>query len=589
MSTPESTKPKKEALRRYIRLARENRGPLFWGVLLGIIAGLSSGFGVPFFVQEVFRKIFEDTGEEYSLRYLFLVASALPAIFLLRGLAYYGNQYLLQLVCQNTLLRIRQQLFGRIQSLPVAYFEKRQSGDLMAKLVGDTLQIQQAVLTVAKEAFSQPFVFMAGLGFLIYLSVSQSEIGFILILIILAPLMVIPVRMIGQRLRIRSRELQATLGRLTEVMAENLRGLFEVRAFNRQKAESDRFDRELRNYNRFAMKMAKYDHLTQPLMEFIAVTMVSLAFVYSYQKGIDFSTFASLGAALYFTVDAVKKIAKMINGVQRVSGAFERIENVLQEPEYLQDPNQPIELPVIKGHLELRQLSFSYDETPSLQNIQLELNPGTICALVGHSGSGKSTLVKLLMRFYDPTAGEILLDGLPILKMRKADLREQIAFVPQQPVLFNTTVAENIALARPSASRQEVIDAAKAAYAHEFIEQMPEGYDTEVGENAVRLSGGQRQRLALARAFLKNAPVLVLDEATSALDRESEENVQKALQNFAKGRTVIIIAHRFPTIRMASWVVLMEQGKIEQQGTPDQMWNNNAFQKLFQDDAPGSH
>lgn len=582
MSMPDSQSILKETLRRYRRLAAENKRILIVGILCGVVAGLSSGFGVPFFVQTVFQRIFEDSETRYSLGYLFLVASALPAIFLVRGVAYYGNQYLLQWVSQNVLLRIRQQLFRRIQTLPVAWFERRQSGDLMAKLVGDTLQIQEAVRTVSKEGFSQPFTFLAGFGFLIYLSISQREVGFILLLIILAPLMAVPVRIIGDRLRRRSRDLQATLGRLTEVMAENLRGIYEVRAFNRQKAEQERFDKELRFYNRFAMKMAKYDHLTQPLMEFIAVSMVSLAFVYSYQKQIDFSTFAALGAALYFTVDAVKKIVKMVNGVQRVTGAFERIESVLQEPEQLSDPDNPLPLKNVRGHIELKQVHFSYGgEAAALNGVSLTLQPGTICAIVGHSGSGKSTLVKLLMRYYEVEQGQILIDGTSVDAVRKADLREHIAFVPQQPVLFNATVAENIALARPEASREEVIAAARAAFADRFIDDLENGYDTIVGENAVRLSGGQRQRLALARAFLKNAPILVLDEATSALDRDSEEHIQQALSKYAEGRTVLIIAHRYSTIRLANWVILMEQGRIEQQGDPEQLWKNDLFSKLF--------
>lgn len=583
---PDSNPILKETLRRYQRLAGENKRILILGVLCGMIAGLSSGFGVPFFVQTVFRRIFEDADASYSLPYLFLIASALPVIFLIRGLAFYGNQYLLQWVSQNILQRIRQELFRRIQTLPVAWFERRQSGDLMAKLVGDTLQIQEAVRTVSKEGFSQPFTFMAGFGFLVFLSISQQEVGFILLLIILAPLMAVPIRIIGDRLRRRSRDLQSTLGRLTEVMAENLRGLYEVRAFNRQKAEQERFDKELRFYNRFAMKMAKYDHLTQPLMEFIAVSMISLAFVYSYQKQIDFSTFASLGAALYFTVDAVKKIVKMVNGVQRVTGAFERIEAVLQEPEQMSDPPAPLEFGAATGHIQFKDVHFSYGgEIPALNGVNLELNPGTICAIVGHSGSGKSTLVKLLLRYYDAQSGQILVDGTSVSAVRKAALRDRIAFVPQQPVLFNATVAENIALARPEASREDVVAAAKAAFADDFIQGLDQGYDTQVGENAVLLSGGQRQRLALARAFLKNAPILVLDEATSALDRDSEEHIQQALAHFSKGRTVIIIAHRFSTIRLANWVILMEQGRIEQQGDPEQLWNNELFSKLFNEGA----
>lgn len=575
---------------RYKALARRQWRLLLVGIASGLVAGIASGFGVPFFVQHVFRRIFEQSEAGYSLLYLFGIASLLPLVFLVRGLASYANQYFLHWTTQNILLDVRKQLFDKLQVLPIAYFERRQSGDLMAKLVGDTLQVQQALQVVARDAFVQPFTFLAGLGYLIYLSVTQQQIGFILLLIALAPLMVWPIRYIGKHLRRRSAELQHTLGELTDIMAENLRGVVEVRSFNLQEREENRFLRKLKAYNRFAMKIAKYYHLTQPFMELLAVTMVSLAFVYSYREGVGFSSFAAMGAALFFTVDAVKRLVKMLNGLQRTSGSFERIETVLTEEETVRDPASGRSLDAARGDLEFRDMEFRYNEEspePDLAVDRLAIPHGTTVALVGPSGSGKSTFVKLLPRFYDPQRGGILFDGIDLRELRKADLRRRIAFVPQAPVLFNGTIRENLLLADPGAGEEAIRNAADKANAAEFIERLSDGYDTLVGENAIRLSGGQRQRLALARAILKDAPVLILDEATSALDAESEARIQDALREIARTRTLILIAHRFATIRIAERLLLFDNGRIRRDGPFDELLHDDLFRRLHENQVMG--
>lgn len=571
-------------MKRYIQIARKQRRLLLVGIAAGLVAGIASGFGVPFFVQKVFRQIFENSDITYSLRYLILVASLLPGVFLVRGIAGYINQYFLQWTVQNVLLEIRHQLFEKLQGLPISYFEKRHTGDLMAKLVGDTLQVQQAALLVARDAFVQPFTFLAGLSYLVFLSVKQQQLGFILLMLCVAPLMVIPVRVIGRHLRHRSRSLQETLGQLSDIMAENLRGVVEVRSFNLQEREKSRFMQRLVDYNRFAMKMAKYYHLTQPFMELLAVSMVSVAFIYSYQKGIGFSAFAALGAALFFSIDAIKRITKLLNGLQRVSGSFERIETVLNEKDATPEADSPVKLEAPVGHLEFKKVRFSYGdpEQTDLAIDQLSIPLGTVCALVGPSGAGKSTFAKLIPRFYDPIEGHILFDGIDIRNLDKKQLHDCVAFVPQSPVLFDGSVLENIKLARPESSDDAVKDAARQAQAEEFILSLPDGYETHIGENGVRLSGGQRQRLALARAFLKNAPILILDEATSALDAESEIKVQEALRNLIHNRTVLIIAHRFATIRLANNILLFENGKIRCNGDFDTIMKDPLFRRLHE-------
>ncbi|MEX0325381.1 MAG: ABC transporter ATP-binding protein [Puniceicoccaceae bacterium] len=575
---------------RYYSLAKKNRRLLVIGVLAGAVAGITSGGGVPFFIEKVFASIFENTERDYSLAYLLFISSLLPAVFIVRGVAYYINQYFLQWAVQNILMDVRHQLFNKLQSLPVVFFERRKSGDLMAKLVGDTLQIQEAILLVARVAFIYPFTFLAGLGYLIFLSITEKQIGFLLVMIILAPLMVVPVRYIGRHLRRRSRELQHTLGELSDIMTENLRGVVEVRSFNLQEREKERFDVKLKAYNRFAMKIAKYYHMTQPFMELIAVVMVSVAFLYCYQTGIEVSVFIGVAGALYFTVDALKRLARMLNSVQKASGSFERIEIVLKEEEAVKDSEEPVVLPAPKGNLQFKAMRFSYMDTvesPDLEIQELGIPLGTTCALVGPSGAGKSTFAKLVQRFYDPNSGSILFDGVDIRSLKKEQLRDNIAFVPQAPVLFNGTVADNILLARPEASEEEMREAARQAHAEEFILSLPDGYDSIVGENAVRLSGGQRQRLALARAFLKNAPILILDEATSALDSESEEKIQQALKAIARNRTLIIIAHRFATIRMAETILLFEKGRIRCRGDFETLLQDDLFRRLYEVQVAG--
>lgn len=590
---PDESCQEKMDYARYIDLALRNRRLLILGGIAGVIAGLSSGFGAPFFVERVFRSIFEDTTTTYTFSYLAFVALLLPAVFLIRGVANYLNQYLLQWVVQNVLKDIRRQLFEKLQSLPVAYFERRQSGDLMAKVVSDTLLIQEPILHVARDSFSQPITFLAGLGYLAYLSFEQRQIGFLLLMIILTPIMTLPVRYIGRHLRHRSRDLQHTLGELSNIVAEDLRGVVEVRSFSLQQRELDRFGAKLNMSHRCAMKMTKYYHLTQPLMEMLAVIMVSAAFLYCYQNGIGFSAFAAMGTALFFTIDSLKRVARMFNGLQKARGSFDRIETVLSEKETLPDPEEPVVLTNPVGHLRIEDLRFSYtgsSEAHDLEVSSLEIPFGTTCILAGSSGAGKSTFVKLVQRFYDPHEGRILFDDVDIRSVNQNHLREQIAFVPQDPVLFSGTIRENLLLARPDASEDKLVHAARLAHAEEFILSLHDGYDALVGENAVRLSGGQRQRLALARAFLKNAPILILDEATSALDSENTEKIIESLANLAGDRTLIIVAHSIATHHLADQILLFENGRIRCQGDRATLIQDDLFRRLYdvrmtQDDA----
>lgn len=572
-----------DSLRKYWPLLKPQRGLLITGILLGAVAGWAGGFGAPFFIEKVFKTIFEDQERNYALSYLIGVASLLPLVFVMRGAASYGSQYISSLVGMRVLEKVRGQVFDKIQALPLAWFERRHSGDLLSRIVADTTQVQQALMVMASEGVLQPFQIVAGLSALIYFSIQQSEILFILLLVAMAPLMAWPVRLIGKHLKVRGRQVQEALGSVAESLSENLRGVMEVRAFNLQQREKEGFQKRLDAFLVSSMKVVKYEKLSQPLMEVLAVTLVSISFVYAYRAGISFSVFVAMAMALYFTVDSIKRLVRVLNVVQRSQGALERVEQILDEPESIMAPEKPAFLSKVQGRISFRGVHFSYGGEPLFRGIDCEIEPGSVCALVGPSGAGKSTFAKLPLRFYDVDSGSVSIDGIDVRQLDLNNLRSAIALAPQAPVLFNDTVLNNILIGRAGASREEVINAAKAAQAHDFIEQLDNGYDTQVGENAVRLSGGQRQRLALARAFLKNAPILILDEATSALDSESEARIQEALEKLVKGRTVLMIAHRFSTLKLCDRILVFDQGQIVASGPHEELIRSSElYHQLYQ-------
>jgi subfamily B ATP-binding cassette protein MsbA len=570
---------------RYFHLLRSQRGLLLGAIALGALAGAASGFGLPFFLQKVFREVFE-AGAGRSFREVVLVASFLPLVFVLRGITVYFNQYLLNAVSLHLLGDIRQQLFDKLQRLPLLYFDRKRSGDLLARILADTSQIQDALVAVTREIFLQPFVVLGGLGYLVYLGWTNHDAALLLVLLLLVPLMTLPVVYIGRHLRHRGRQTQRSLGALSDTLSENLLAAAEVRAFNLEEAERSRFREELSRFYLASMKAVKYNQATQPLMEFVAAAAIAVMFVAAYSRQIPFETFAAIGAALFFTIDGCKRLVRVANEMSKATGAFERIEVILDEPETVRPPDRPVPTGRFRGEVRFDQVGFAYgDGLPALHAIDLTVAPGTVCALVGPSGAGKSTFTKLIPRFYDVTSGCITIDGIDVRQMDPAALRSQIALVPQAPVLFNTSILENIRIGRPGATRGEVVEAARAAYADEFITELSGGYDANVGENARRLSGGQRQRLALARAFLRDAPILMLDEATSALDAESEEKIQHALAKLCQGRTVFIVAHRFSTIKIADRILVFDQGRIAGDGDFDAMMSEPIFRRIYEKQA----
>jgi subfamily B ATP-binding cassette protein MsbA len=570
--------------RPYFRYLRPHRGLLALGIFCGVLSGVASGFGLPYMTIKVFPVMFSSSGEPLSYWELFLIALWLPAVFVVRGVAGYFNTYIIQLVGTRVLENIRLDFFRKLQVLPLSFFQKNSTGDLLSRGLADANQLQFTLTTAANEIVKSPATLLGAIGFVAYRAYHVQGMALVLVALAVVPVCVLPIRYVGKKLIRRAGRIQAELGAVTDRMSENLSATKEVRAFNLEEREIGRFATASRALIGAQMKFFKYEKVLTPLIEIISAFGISFTLLYSYKVHLDQTTFLSLIAAIFTCYDPIKKLGSLNNEWKRGLGALDRLEEVLNAPVVITDAPNARPLPRAEGHLAFEDVSYSYlPGEPVLHHVSAQVPVGTVCALVGPSGAGKSTFANLVPRFYDPGSGRVTLDGHDLRSLRLADLRQNIAIVSQDPVLFNDTVYNNLLLASPSATRELVLGAARDAFAHDFISAFPLGYETIVGERGARLSGGQKQRLALARAFLRNAPILILDEATSALDSQSEQMIQEALRKLVVGKTVIIIAHRFSTIRDASLILVFDQGEIVAQGNHASLYAGNALYKSLYD------
>jgi subfamily B ATP-binding cassette protein MsbA len=377
---------------------------------------------------------------------------------------------------------------------------------------------------------------------------------------------------------------------VTALFTENLSAAREVRAYGLEAHETSRFEALTRRLFSSQMKIAKYAQALSPVIEVIAALGIAGTLLYAYSAGVSKDDFLGVVTALFLAYEPIKKLGALNNELSRAVASLDRLEVVLLAPVAIADPAQPATIPGgrLRGGVRFDGVSFAYAPgQPVLHDVTVDVPPGTVCALVGPSGAGKSTFANLVPRFFEASQGAVRIDGIDVRELRLAELRGNIAVVSQDPVLFNDTIRNNLLLGRPDATEAEVVAAAKDAFAHDFIAAEPEGYATTVGERGGRLSGGQRQRLALARAFLRNAPILILDEATSALDSESEAAVQQALQKLMVGKTVFIIAHRFSTIRAASLILVFDEGRIAARGSHAELYASCALYRSLYDRQSG--
>lgn len=573
--------------RPYFRHLLANRRSFAAAVFYGVIFGAASGLGLPAVVNYAFPPIFDQSNGGLPVATVIQIAASIPLLFLLRGVSGYLNSYYVALTGTRVLEAIRLEYFRKLQLLPLSFVQNRRTGDLISRGLADTAQLQATLTVLANDGVKQPMALIGALGFLIWQAFATEGVGLVLLGVATVPLLVLPIRYVGRKIVKRAEHMQAQLGGVTSHFSENLAAAREVRAFSLEEREAARFGAATNALVLAQMRIVKYAQALTPTIEFLSAIGITATMVFAYGGGVKLETFMAIVTALYMAYEPVKKLGAINNELKRGEASLDRLEYVLHEPVSIADPAQPVAVSRLRGDLAFEDVSFSYGDNAALSHVTARIPAGTVCALVGPSGAGKTTFANLVPRFYEVAAGRVTIDGTDVRAMRLADLRRNIALVSQEPVLFNDTIFNNLLLGREGATRDEVIAAAQAAHAHEFIQQQPHGYDTVVGERGALLSGGQKQRLAIARAFLRNAPILILDEATSALDSDSEAAVQDALRHLVVGKTVLIIAHRFSTIRDASMILVFDKGQLVAQGDHAALYAGNALYKSLYDRQSG--
>ena len=491
-------------------------------------------------------------------------------VFVLRGAASYTGQYLINWVGERVVRDLRDDLATKLTNQSLGFYAEHSTGVVIARVVSDVERIHVAVTEKLYDALSQPFVIVGLMGYVLYKDWRLALVSFVA-----APLVVVPVVRFGRKLRKASASSQERMAEVASSLHEIVKGIRVVKAFAMERFEVARFKQATQRLFAANMRAVRVAAVTPPVMEVLAGVGVALAFLYGrtaiHAGRMSLGDVESFFIALFMLYTPLKKLTRVVSAYEQALAAASRVWEIIDQPVAVQDKAGARTIARIKGEIRFERVSFRYEDRWVLEDIDLEINASEVVALVGPSGAGKSTLANLMLRFYDPTRGRLTVDGSDVRDVTLASLREQIALVTQDVVLFNDTVRNNIAYGLTDLPLERVEAAAQAAHAHTFISELPEGYDTPIGEGGVKLSGGQRQRLAIARALLKNAPVLILDEATSSLDAESEVLVADALQNLMRDRTTLIIAHRLQTVRRADRIVVLEAGRIVETGTHAQL------------------
>jgi ATP-binding cassette, subfamily B, bacterial MsbA len=575
-------------LRPYFKYLRTVRGPIAIAVACGVLYGAIGGAALPLLLQWVFKGIFDPNEPRRTLATVALIASGIPIVFLLTSLTGYLNSYFTQLAGVRILEALRLDYFRKLQVLPLSFVQTKSSGDLLSRGLADAAQLQFTLTQIANDGIKQPATLLGALIAVVVLASKAEGVWLALVCLAVVPLTVFPVRYVGRKVIKRAAQMQSQLGGVTGHFAESLAAAREVRAFGLEERVTSRFAVACRALITSQMKIVKYAQALTPAIELISAAGIALTLVYSYHARLQFDVFFGLIAALYKSYDPIKKLGALNSELKRATASLDRLEVVLHEPVTIADPAQPAAIGRLRGDVAFERVAFTYKpDEPVLRGVTVTIPAGTVCALVGPSGAGKSTFANLVPRFYEVAAGRVAVDGHDVRSLRLADLRRNIAVVSQDPVLFNDTIYANLLLGRADATRAEVEQAARDAFAHEFIVQLPHGYETMVGERGALVSGGQKQRIALARAFLRRAPILILDEATSALDSDSEAAIQAALKKLVVGKTVLIIAHRFSTIRDATMILVFDRGEIVATGTHAELYAANLLYKSLYDRQQG--
>lgn len=522
---------------------------------------------VPWIVRDVIDKVFQNKDSDL----LNLISLGIVVIFFARGIFYYGQSYLMNYVGESIVIDVRGIVYRKLMTLSTHFFDTNKLGTIMSYVTNDVAALQGAMVANSIEIITETSVLIGSVGAMVYLDWKLTLFTFCTF-----PVVLFFMDFFGKKIRKSGHRIQQATADITSILQETLAATRVVKSFVREPYEIARFDQQNKANFYANMKSAKLMGTLSPVIEFIAALGVTAIIWFGGRSVIDGDiTAGSLVAFLVYAINIsnpIKRIARVMGSIQKALAAAERVFYIMDLTDTIPQKPDAITLPSVEGNVEFRHVSFAYNKGETiLHDVSFSAKPGQAIALVGPSGAGKSTVASLLPRFYDVTEGAILVDGHDVRDVTLASLREQVGIVPQETSLFNDTVYNNILYGRLDATRDEVIAAAKAANADEFIQQLPKGYDTQLGDRGVNISGGQRQRISIARAILKNPRILILDEATSALDTESERIVQEALDRLMVGRTSFVIAHRLSTIQNAAKIIVLDKGSIVEEGTHQQL------------------
>jgi subfamily B ATP-binding cassette protein MsbA len=505
----------------------------------------------------------------------------IPLIALMRGITGYLNVYLLQWVGSRAVADLRTKLFTHLLDLSAGFYTENATGELVSRVMNDTQALQTILTNVTSVIVRDPMTLLSVLGFLLW---QQPKLTLIALFVL--PVCVIPIAIYSRKIRRSSREAQVQAAELTQTMTEGFTGHRVIKAYNLEKIVAEKFRETAARTVNLVMRITRASEIPGAIIEFVGACGITLLLVYLFSAAGSHSQptdFIQLLVSIISIYQPLKNLTRLQNQIVQARAATERVFEMLATKNSVPEPAQPRRLQAANADIRFENVSFNYGEKVILENINLNVKAGQLVAFVGKTGSGKTTLANLLLRFYDPTSGAIRIGDIDLREFSTRDLRQQMAVVSQENILFNDTIHRNIELGRPGATNDEIVAAAKHAHAYEFIMQKPKGFDTVIGEKGVTLSGGQRQRLAIARAVLRDAPILILDEATSALDTESERAVQAALDELMRKRTTFCIAHRLSTILHADLIVVLEFGRVVECGTHNELIKRGGlYQKLYE-------
>lgn len=522
---------------------------------------------IPWIIKDMIDEVLADKNGTM----LNWIAASIIAIFVVRGLFWYGQNYLMSYVGQSVIIDIRAAVFKKLQRLSVSFYDKNKTGTIMSYVTNDVNALQSAMVENTIEMITEGFILIGSVVAMIYLDWRLT-----LFTVCTFPVVLWFMEFFGKKIRKTGGRIQECTADITSVLQESVASARVIKSFVREDYEVDRFDVENRANFRANMKNAQLMATLTPVVELVAAIGVTMIIWYGGNNVINGTiTAGSLVAFLTYAVNIsnpIKRLTRVIGNIQKALAAAQRVFMIIDMPEEIAESRDAKQLPEVSGKVEFQNVSFAYDDKGYvITDLSFSVKPGEVIAIVGPSGAGKSTIANLLPRFYDVNKGDIKIDGHSVREVTLDSLREQVGIVPQETMLFNGSVYNNILYGRLDATKEEIEAAAKAANAHDFIMQLTDGYETKLGDRGVNLSGGQRQRIAIARAILKNPRILILDEATSALDTESERVVQEALDRLMVGRTSFVIAHRLSTVKNADKILVLEKGNLVESGTHDEL------------------